>query len=83
MLRDVIKDDLKEVSQLTNEEVMERLDLDEDSAEALKAACSFYVRHNLGQLEPKKRREFNFGRRSARVTKGGAFWLQVHLEHQR
>tara|TARA_B100001113_G_C21062337_1_gene601767 strand:+ start:190 stop:411 length:222 start_codon:yes stop_codon:yes gene_type:complete len=73
MLENIIKDDLRDVSQLSNEEVMDKLDLDEDSAEAVKAACSFYIRHNLGKMEPKKRREFNFGRRSARVTKGGAF----------
>ena len=73
MLENIIKDDLRDVSQLSNEEVMDKLNLDEDSAEAVKAACSFYIRHNLGNMEPKKRREFNFGRRSARVTKGGAF----------
>lgn len=73
MLNKIIKDDLTDISQLSNDEIMERLDLDEDSAEAVKAACSFYVRHDLGNSEPKRRKEFNFGRRSARVTKGGAF----------
>ena len=73
MIEEIIKQDLKEISQLSNEEVMDAFELDEDSAEAVKHACLFYVEHNLGKKEPKKRREFNFGRRSARVTKGGAF----------
>mgnify|MGYP003308190479 CR=1 FL=1 len=73
MIENIIKEDLTDISQLSNEEVMDKFDVDEDSAEAVKEACSFYVRHNLGKMEPKRRKEFNFGRRSARVTKGGAF----------
>jgi len=73
MLENIIKEDLTEVSQLSNDEIMEKLSLDEDSAEAVKEACRFYVRHNLGRMEPKRKREFNFTRKSARVTKGGAF----------
>lgn len=73
MIDKIIKEDLTDISQLSNEAVMEQLDLDEDSAEAVKDACRFYVKHNLGKKEPKGRKEFNFGRRGARVTKGGAF----------
>ena len=73
MIEKIIKEDLTEISQLSNEEVMDAFELDEDSAEAVKHACLFYVTHDLAKKEPKKRKEFNFGRRGARVTKGGAF----------
>ena len=38
MIDKIIKEDLTDISQLSNEAVMEQLDLDEDSAEAVKDA---------------------------------------------
>ena len=72
----VIKKDLKRVSQMDTDNIMDLLGLDgEDSAEAVKSACAAYVRSNLGRNEKIRKTEFGgFGRKSARVVKGGSAW---------
>ena len=48
MIDEIIKNDLKRVSQMESDDVMDLLDLDgEDSAEAVKTACAAHVRSNL------------------------------------
>jgi len=72
MIDQIIKKDLARISQYSNEHVMDLLDLDEDSAEAVKAACSTYVKSNLGRSQTTQKTKF--GRKSARVTRGGPAW---------
>jgi hypothetical protein len=67
MIDEIIKNDLKRVSQMESDDVMDLLDLDgEDSAE---------VRSNLGKKEITRKTEFGgLSRKSARVVKGGSAW---------
>ena len=76
MINEIIKNDLKRVSQMESGDVMDLLDLDgEDSAEAVKTACAAYVRSNLGKKEITRKTEFGgLSRKSARVVKGGSAW---------
>lgn len=76
MINKIIKKDLKKVSQMNSDDIMDLLGLDgEDSAEAVKNACVAYVGSNLGRKEKTRKTEFGgFGRKSARVVRGGPGW---------
>jgi len=76
VINEIIKRDLKRVSQMDSDDVMDLLDLDgEDSAEAIKSACAAYVGSDLGRKGKTRKTEFGgLGRKSARVVKGGPAW---------
>lgn len=76
MINEIIKSDLKKVSQMESGDIMDLLDLDgEDSADAVKTACAAHVRSNLGKKEITRKKEFGgLSRKSARVVKGGSAW---------
>ena len=68
-----IKEDLKLVSKMQTDDLMNILDLDgEDSAIAVQEACKAYVRSDLGR--DKKSNELVSSRQSARVSRGGPAW---------
>jgi hypothetical protein len=76
MIDEIIKSDLKKVSQMESDDIMDLLNLDgEDSADAVKTACEVYARSDLGKKERARKTEFGgLGRKSARVVKGGPAW---------
>ncbi|GEM_PF-6006299 len=69
-----IKEDLKLVSRMQADDLMDILDLDgEDSAVAVQEACRAYVKSDLGR--DKKSNELGVKtRKSARVSRGGPAW---------
>ena len=69
-----IKEDLKLVSKMQTDDLMNILNLDgEDSAIAVQEACKAYVRSDLGR--DKKSNELGVKtRKSARVSRGGPAW---------
>ena len=69
-----IKEDLKLVSKMQADDLMDILDLDgEDSAVAVQEACRAYVKSDLGR--DKKSNELGVkSRKSARVSRGGPAW---------
>jgi len=74
LIDNAIKRDLKLVSRMQADDLMDILDLDgEDSAIAIQEACKAYVRSDLGR--DRKSNELGVkSRKSARVSRGGPAW---------